>query len=323
MRVLLQRVFLLFPLTLAPAACAFDVDGDAGEDEIGQSSHESISLNGMSLNGMSLNGMSLNGMSLNGMSLNGMSLNGMSLNGSELSGVRTDGQPLSGEALVGTVMKGTLSNGAILGLRVDSAVTLPFPNDDVWAYAVSYAVAGGTWEPMCGTRDGEPVLAIPLTGTWDYRSGVTGGGSWSPSSSSFTLGCRGTALAKCVELGYKPWQTVQGVLLRDHHQACTRMIRADYCGNGKSWTFDGTQINVYDSVGLQADASTAMQVDAEWLPTGARCIHEARALQGKPTCPGMKKEPRCGTFTKGALLIDEYKLPPAPPAPPPPPPSAP
>ena len=268
-------------------------------------SQEVLTSNGMSLNGMSLNGMSLNGMSLNGMSLNGMSINGMSLNGSQMTGVKSNGTAVSGAGLVGAKMAGTLSSGGTVSVRVDSAQTLPAPHTDVWAYGVSYQLAGSTtWSPMCGSSG---TLALALSGTWNLGSGVVGGGSWSASATSFTFGCRGAALAKCVELGYKPWKIVNGVLLRNHHQSCVRMLRADYCGDGKSWTQDGTPINVYDSLNIQTDAAE-YKLDAEWVPTGARCIWKLRDFQlNKPTCETLKKLEGCGTFKSGALLINEYK----------------
>jgi ADYC domain len=287
-------------------------DEEIGEDSYELSTTNGMSLNGMSLNGMSLNGMSLNGrrlngMSLNGMSLNGMSLNGMSLNGSALSGKKASGQTVTGSALVGARLKGQLDSGSTIDLRIDAAATLPAPNSDVWAYTVRYALADGTWAPLCGTSGGAPVQALALAGTWNYGVGVEGGGSWTASSTSFTFACRATALAKCVEFGYKPWKTVGGVQLRNHHQACTRMLRADYCGNGRAWTQDGTLINVYDGLGIQTDAAT-WKVDAEWLPTGARCYHSLRDFQvGKPVCKTEIKSSQCGDFTKGALLITEYK----------------
>jgi hypothetical protein len=272
-----------------------------------------MSLNGMSLNGMSLNGMSLNGMSLNGMSLNGMSLNGMSLNGSELTGVAAGGQAVSGASLVGATLNGVVSSGASLPMRVDAAATLPAPNGDVWAYAVSYLVDDGVWRPLCGTSAGEPVLAVPLAGTWDYGVGPSGG-SWTASASSFTLACRGTALSKCVELGYQPWKTVGGVSLRDHHQTCTRVLRADYCGNGQPGTLNGWQVNVYDPQGVQADTENGASwvFEAEWSPSGALCVDEYRALElvvggDVPTCALEKLDDACGegSFSAGALMRSE------------------
>jgi hypothetical protein len=281
---------------------------DEGGEAIGESQHEVIAGNGMSLNGMSLNGMSLNGMSLNGMSLNGSSLTGVTIQGSQLAAKNPGGQTLTGAALVGAQLDGQLSSGGTLKLRIDSAQTLTGANADVWAYGVSYR-SGSSWVPLCGVSGGAPVLAIPLAGTWNYRSNVSGGGSWTGSATSFTLGCRGAVLAKCVELGYKPWKTVGGALLRNHHQACTRALRADYCGNGKSYTVDGTPINIYDGVGIQGDATT-WPVDAEWTPGGARCIHHARSWaskQGIPLCLVLKLLGPCGSFKKGALIVNEYK----------------
>ena len=333
-----SRCVMAVPLLVGAGACAVQ------EEHVADSAHEStvangmslngmslngmslngmslngmslngMSLNGMSLNGMSLNGMSLNGMSLNGMSLNGMSLNGMSLNGSELTGVAAGGQVVSGAGLVGATLNGVISNGASLPMRVDAAATLPAPNDDVWAYAVSYRVDDGVWRPLCGTTGaGEPVLAVPLAGTWDYSVGPTGG-AWTASASSFTLACRGTALSKCVELGYQPWKTVGGASLRDHHQTCTRVLRADYCGTGQPGTFNGWQVNVYDPQGIQLDTENggAWVFEAEWSPSGALCVDEYRALElvvggDVPACALEKLDDECGEggFSAGAVMRSE------------------
>ncbi len=298
----LGRLSLLLVGSLALPACSL---GQL-EDDVGTDQSEIISGNGRSLNGVSLNGRSLNGRSLNGRSLNGVSLNGVSLNGSELGAITADGQPVSGTGLVGATMAGQLSDGGTLPLRIDSAASLAAPSSDVWAYGVSF-LADEIWNPLCGVdQDGVPILAIPLSGTWDYGSGVTGGGSWSASSSSITFGCRGTALAKCVEFGYRPWSTTAGTLLRDHHQACTRMLRADYCGDGMSWTANGTPINLYDNLGIQADEASWL-VDAEWTASGAVCTNHIRDFQsGSPSCTADLDDPDCGSFAGGALLIDEY-----------------
>src|SRR6266545_1393343 len=302
-----RAAFFLLVLSSAPACLMTAEDDPALDNDLTSLEGRSLngrSLNGVNLNGRSLNGRSLNGVSLNGVSLNGRSLNGVSLNGSQITGFDADGHPLSGTDLVGAQMNGGLDNGGTLVVRVDSAATLPAPNADVWAYGLSYAQDDGTWSPLC-VVDGAPVLAVPLTGTWNLQSGVSGGGSWTASATSFTVGCRGAALAKCVELGYKPWQTAGGTPLRNHHQACTRMIRADYCGDGMPWTRDGTPINLYDNIGIQLDAES-WRIDGEWLPGGARCIEKLRDFQdGKPSCWELKKG-ECGTFDNGALLISEY-----------------
>src|SRR5262249_8280834 len=145
-------------------------------------------------------------------------------------------------------------------------------NTDVWMYGVSYNASGTTWTPLCGLdATGAPILAIPVAGVWNYSMGVVGGGAYTADPTRFTFGCRGNATAKRVEWGYKPWKTVNGVKLTNHHVACTRMVRADYCGDGSTYTVNGTPIDIYDGLGIQLDTA-AWQVDAEWQPTGARCV---------------------------------------------------
>jgi hypothetical protein len=299
-RLALLTVFVL------PACSLVETEAmDGSGEDVGQSSQDLRGSNGMSLNGMSLNGMSLNGMSLNGMSLNGMSLNGMSLNGGVLSGTTSLGEPVSGEDLVGATMVGNLAGGGSLDLRIDDADAMSLPHDDVWAYAVSYR-SGETWLPLCGEDASGAILAVPLAGTWDHSAGTATGGSWSSSGGSFTLACRGAALAKCVEFGYEPWKSVSGVSLRDYHQACTRMLRADYCGDGTSWTANGTEINLYDDLGIQLDAAT-WHIDAEWSADGALCAENVRDFQpGSPACLAELQDGFCGAFGDDTLLIDEY-----------------
>jgi hypothetical protein len=114
------------------------------------------------------------------------------------------------------------------------------------------------------------------------------------------------AIAKCIDAGYKPWKSVNGTSLANHHQACTRMLRADYCGTGASYTTDGMALNVLDSLGIQRDTrgSTPQYdwtFDAEWDADGARCIDDYRAQ--RPDCFSAKNRCRfSSTFTSGTLI---------------------
>jgi hypothetical protein len=248
----------------------------------------------------------LNGVRLNGVRLNGTLLNGVRLNGSELAGSSSTGAPVSGAGMVGATLEGTLSDGTVLQMRVDSAATLPAPDSDVWEYGVSY-LSDSAWQPLCDTT---PATAVAVAGVWNYGEGVPGGGSWSNDGTSFTFGCRTTAIAKCVEMGYKPWKTVSGVNLTDHHVACTRMIRADYCGDGRAWTIDGNAINVWDWLDIQVDTEN-WPTDAEWTTAGARCFMSTRTVWvlGKPDCNRGARV--CGGRramlpTGGTLMVSEY-----------------
>jgi hypothetical protein len=108
-------------------------------------------------------------------------------------------------------------------------------------------------------------------------------------------------------MGYKPWNG-----LADHHQACTRMVRADYCGDGTAHTLNGRAINLYDGLGVQVDTLN-WSFEAEWTPDGARCIVNRRAkdlLASVPACLRDKIFSDCGnpeSFTSGrALLMSEF-----------------
>ena len=200
---------------------------------------------------------------------NGVSLNGVSLNGTDF---------------VGAEFAVALSNGLPASLRIDSMSTLTDANADVYTYKISIAADGG-WQSLC---DGGDAVAIP--GSWNPANGA-----WS--DGNFSFACRGSSVAKCLELGYKTWYG-----FGDHQRACVRMLRADYCGDGVSHTVNGTQINVYDDAGVQADTES-WQIDGEWSPDGALCFNHYRGTS-LPTC-SQKQSTSCGTFANGALLVNE------------------
>ncbi len=243
----------------------------------------SASLNGWSLNGFRTNGWSLNGWSLNGWSLNGWSLNNVALSGSAFTGVATiDGAPvvLEGEDLIGTELALT-RDGEPFTLRFDDIFIDPaHPTGDVYFYQVSVLdPATETWSSLCRDSYGEATEAIALKNYWDATTGAR-----TDDPAAVTLACRGAALAKCVEWGYRPWATVQSCVsgnctqvdLTDHHQACTRMARADYCGDGVPHTLNNTPIDVYDRLmpHIQTKESSGKEwkVEAEWGPDGALCL---------------------------------------------------
>ena len=236
-----------------------------------------------------------NGLQLNGVQLNGVQLNGVQLNGTQFTSTTVTGQILTGPAFVGAVFTGALSNGGTITVRIDDMAPTTLP--DVFVYGVSYLGSTGTWSSLCGkSTTGDVVRAIPLSGTWDLSSGQQTSGMHIDDPNIITLACRGYAISKCVEMGYRPWvgveeclspgncQTISG---RHFHQTCTRMIRADYCGDGVPHTKDGMPINVWDVFGVQSPATVGWAFEAEWTSTGARCIEHTR-LDGDDDDPTFK-----------------------------------
>ncbi|HYO65351.1 MAG TPA: ADYC domain-containing protein [Archangium sp.] len=308
-----------------------------GAAEASLSARNGANLNGSDLNGSDLNGSDLNGSDLNGQSLSGMlvsvefagawfengpqsswtdqgytwvqqSLEGVWLEGSTFHGW-FDGQHLSGQDFVQARFLGNLGDGSQVELRVDAATQGEGANADVWRYRVSYlSPVDGQWRPICHDASGQPAAAIAVDGYWDYRQGLPGvGGRKYEDPRVFTFACEGAAIAKCIRFGYKPWASVNGVSLAAHHQACTRLIRADYCGDGTSHTVNGQWVNVFDAVGVQQDTET-WGTEAEWGTDGALCFTDHNRAHAPVSCADAPKKTQCGTveaFSTGTLLQSE------------------
>jgi hypothetical protein len=281
-----------------------------------------------------MNGSALNGVALNGVRMNGSALGGLSLHGTVLAGTLADGTAVTPETLIGAELSGTLADGNAITLRIDDVRNAPVPNDDLYVYLVSYLAgsepqAADDWQHLCGDdAAGQPIAAVPLSGLWNSQMGVPGGGAWTEMPGWMTFACRGAALAKCVEMGYRPWQSLErcdggscsDVSLADAHQACTRMVRADYCGDGEPYTVNGRAINVYDGLGLQTDTEP-WTFEAEWQPQGARCLSQQRVYELQvqlgatsdntlPPCIVSRVTADCGNlahFSSDTLLMNEFE----------------
>lgn len=274
--------------------------------------------NGPTLNGRNVNGRNVNGPWMNGTLVSvrygGATKGGMNvalpmqelwLEGSAIHGLLR-GEELSGTDLVHLRLVGNLDDGSTVPLRIDGVSQGSGVDQDVWSYDVSFQDnKTGAWHPICTTADGAALKAIPLEGTWNYKQGVEGGGSKIHDTSVFTFACDGAALAKCVRFGYKPWQSVDGVSLEAHHQACTRLIRADFCGDGTSYTQDGNWVNLYDTQSVQTD-SEAWVAEAEWNSEGATCFTSHTRATEPVQCADGRLVSTCGSkFSQNTLIISE------------------
>jgi hypothetical protein len=171
----------------------------------------------------------------------------------------------------GAVLSAHDEQGSAVTLRIESVE--PDAKDaegEVFLYQVSVRDPAGGWHPYClPDREGRTV-AIPLQGSWDASRNHT-------ASDTITFACTNGALAKCVRWGYKPWKTVNGVSLADYHQACVHMVPADYCGDGKAHTRDGTKIDVWDHLGIQKrEPEPDLLFEAAWSPRGAVYLQKPR-----------------------------------------------
>jgi hypothetical protein len=95
--------------------------------------------------------------------------------------------------------------------------------------------------------------------------------------SGFELTCTSGAIGKCVRWGYRFWEeTPGGPPLRAMHQACIHMTRADYGGDGSTFTRDGTLIFLCDRFGVVPCDDDPMEFEAAWGVDGAVCVAHTR-----------------------------------------------
>jgi hypothetical protein len=274
-------------------------------------------LNGTDLNGRILEGSHVAHVVLGSASWQGTPMSSVSLEDSALRG-RVGSKVLANANFVGVDFEAWTDRGEQVRLRVDKARRWLEPGMvDTFLHTVTYETTEGSL-PLCGTdAAGNDVEAIALNGRWDYREGVQGGGSWVDDPQTFTFACMGHVAAKCVEMGYKPWRKAlvchagQGCRLEPigHlHRACTRLLRADYCGDGTSHTSDGIEVNVYDGYGIRID-SEDWNIEAEWSADGAVCLERTRLDDpGNLPCAASLVRPDCGDpsrFVLDTALISE------------------
>ena len=167
----------------------------------------------------------------------------------------------------------------------DNTMPLHSSNSDVWLYRIEYISeldpSPGDWTSVCASDDRGLGLFVP--GQW------AADGSWY--KGGYTFSCTDGVIAKCVRAwGYKPWKTLESprhgaVDLRALHLACTRAARAEYCGDGISYTREGTLIDMFDIYGFNIrEKGTGFREEATFSIERAESRRRTRI-------PG--KEPRC------------------------------
>jgi len=116
---------------------------------------------------------------------------------------------------------------------------------------------------ICTRRvDGSNWL-IPISGRWMPNGALNG------DAPGATLACASGAIGKCMEWGFAPWSAP------DYFTACTRMVRADYCGDGRSHTKPGIQI-AFDKFDRPWQVPPRYRFEAIWGADGAHCITAPR-----------------------------------------------
>jgi ADYC domain len=222
-----------------------------------------------------------------------------------------DGRVMRSHDLVGARLVIAMGGQAIR-VRLDAVERDPdAKNGTVWLHTFSAEMTDGSWQNVCkagpdGRRQGFPIAGRPRVD-----------GILEPAEPGiFELACTSGALGKCVRFGYPPWGAANGTPLREVYNACIRMVRADYCGDGTPTTRDGQRIDIYDDLGIQQhENEAAMAFEAGWSADGATCVRHTRVKANASleslvaACPRLKGRigPACSEETArgfGAKLFN-------------------
>jgi hypothetical protein len=245
--------------------------------------------------------------------------------------VEVDGTAFEVRLASGRRISGTALKGASLALiapggtapqmvRIDEVTVDPRdPEHEVLLYRMSAVdPRTGRSESLCEANAQGERWSFPLQGQWDVEGNRV-------SDRGFTLACADWALGKCVRFGYKPWKTLaDGTRLAPYHQACVRLVRADYCG-GKGTTRDGMLIDIFDRIGIQRPdphpESHGLRFEAAWSAAGAVCVAHTRVPENvtldqlATDCPRLRGKlgeeacvpPQGGIYSGEALLYNRSR----------------
>ncbi|RKG59965.1 hypothetical protein D7X30_13165 [Corallococcus sp. AB011P] len=179
-----------------------------------------------------------------------------------------------------------------------------------WEYRVQAFTDDKTATPLCPTGSG---YALSVPHAWSTSGDLLENPNFftfacapkneSSSSKPFFVG--GGVIAKCIDWGYPPWATeYPESVAREYHQLCTRMAVADYCGEGRSNTLDGTPL------AFMGPENAAVLSQDGHLP--ATLVPDGYALEAvwtmdscglaRPLCLGKK---RWDTLVADATCVDQ------------------
>ena len=228
--------------------------------------------------------------------------------GTEIRVTSADGSVLGSEALVGAVLTMVGRGRRPTAVRIDAVERDP-ADPEILLHSFSVRdEASGEWRNLCGPDPSGVAKALPMRGALDANA------EYQLEAPGFSMSCTSGVQAKCVRWGYKPWwPDPPGVRMIDLFRSCMRMARADYCGDSRPHTVDGTRIDLYDVAGIQRPEPVSTQsFEAAWAPHGAVCLARTRLPEKGSVedviraCPRLASMPQpCDETAPGALLFNK------------------
>lgn len=159
-------------------------------------------------------------------------------------------------------------SGAPLILRVTD---VNLPNNSVPTYQITYREPGEEEQNLCGDSNVEVVVHADLQIDLD-----TGNVAKRPNTIYFacSTGAAGKVARADLGWGYPPHE-----IGFDKFELMLRLVRADYCYDGTSWTSPGQPLILGDKLGVYPGDPTSLQapqqnLEAIWGPGGVVCLTE-------------------------------------------------
>lgn len=148
----------------------------------------------------------------------------------------------------GRVLRSAQLVGATLGVgdrsvRIDRVTSETHGDTTLWLHQLRVVAADGSMSELCNADSAGERWAIVVNGR--------------------DIVCTSGAAGKCIRWGYTPRTGL--------HEACTRMARADYGGDGATATRDGTTIAFCDRAGVHP-CRDVPRLEAAWSAKGATCV---------------------------------------------------
>jgi hypothetical protein len=217
-------------------------------------------------------------------------------------GVEGDALVARGGLFGNQTLRGAQLIGSTMLLKLDGLLTVPvliagYEQVDSWAsngepvaaYALVYADLA---QPLLQRSVCKGTLLDPLQASvvvlagerydLDAKTVIANQSDW------ITLACAGSAAAKMSLLGYGPhaeFTDTSTPASVGQRQATLKMITADYCGDGESYTEDGTPLEWENQGGTVVPEGEVGALEAIWTEDGAACLDVPRIVElGEVAC---------------------------------------
>ncbi len=218
----------------------------------------------------------------------------------------------------GHVLRGDSLVGSLILVKEPGLLALPLPiivldHDEIPSWAAgappvsTYALLYPDLGSLTGMRN---VCNGDLLNTLASAATVLGGETYDLASKTvqadrprwLTIACAGSAAAKMKLMNYGPQSDFDGAgnpATPAQRQATLKMITADYCGTGKSYTQNHTPLAWENADGTVQPFTGVGALEAVWSANGALCLEQTRIPGNQVLCNNVPL-PKCAGVRLGS-----------------------